>query len=75
MDVPESTPPQSTPPQSTPPQTGPGESDGPPPRRHDDQPILPAKSRDETDIGWGDYADSGDDDRLLRDRPPHWDNA
>jgi hypothetical protein len=38
-------------------------------------PILPAQSREDTDVGWGDYADRDDNDRLLRDRPPHWDNA
>jgi hypothetical protein len=35
-------------------------------------PILPAQSREDTDVGWGDYAERDDDDRLLRDRPPHW---
>ena len=38
-------------------------------------PILPAQSREDTDVGWGDYAGRDDSDRLLRDRPPHWDNA
>ena len=38
-------------------------------------PILPAQSREDTDVGWGDYAERDDSDRLLRDRPPHWDNA
>jgi hypothetical protein len=38
-------------------------------------PILPTQSREDTDVGWGDYADRDDDDRLLRDRPPHWDDA
>jgi hypothetical protein len=38
-------------------------------------PILPAQSREDTDVGWGDYAERDDNDRLLRDRPPHWDNA
>ena len=38
-------------------------------------PILPAQSREDTDVGWGDYADRDDNDRLMRDRPPHWDNA
>jgi hypothetical protein len=38
-------------------------------------PILPAQSREDTDVGWGDYGERNDDDRLLRDRPPHWDNA
>ena len=38
-------------------------------------PVLPTQSREDTDLGWGDYPDRDDDDRLLRDRPPHWDNA
>ncbi len=38
-------------------------------------PLLPAQSREDTDVGWGDYGDRDDDERLLRDRPPHWDNA
>jgi hypothetical protein len=38
-------------------------------------PILPTQSREDTDVGWGDYAERDDNDRLLRDRPPHWDNA
>ena len=38
-------------------------------------PILPAQSSEDTDVGWGDYAERDDNDRLLRDRPPHWDNA
>jgi hypothetical protein len=38
-------------------------------------PILPAQSREDTDVGWGDYGERDDNDRLLRDRPPHWDNA
>ena len=37
--------------------------------------ILPAQSREDTDAGWGDYRDPDDDDRLLRDRPPHWGNG
>jgi hypothetical protein len=37
--------------------------------------ILPAQSREDTDSGWGDYRDPDDDDRLLRDRPPHWGNG
>jgi hypothetical protein len=35
-------------------------------------PALPAQSSEDTDVGWGDYAEP-DDDWLLRDRPPHWD--
>jgi hypothetical protein len=38
-------------------------------------PVLPAQSREDTDVGWGEYREHDDDDRLLRDRPPHWDNA
>ena len=38
-------------------------------------PILPAQSREDTDAGGGDYAERDDNDRLLRDRPPHWDNG
>ena len=39
-------------------------------------PILPAQSREDTDVGWGDHGErDDDDDRLLRDRPPHWGNG
>ena len=37
----------------------------------DDEPVLPEQTRDDTDRGWGEHADSNDD-RLLADRPPHW---
>ena len=37
--------------------------------------VLATQSREDTDVGWGEYRDRDDDDRLLRDRPPHWDNA
>jgi len=37
--------------------------------------MLPTQSREDTDVGWGEYRERDDDDRLLRDRPPHWDNA
>ena len=54
----------------------------------DDQPVLPAQSEDETGIGWGeapeapgppgapgapDASEPDDDERLRRERPPHWD--
>lgn len=39
-----------------------------------DPPALPTRSTDETDTGWGDRPDRDDDDRLLQDRPPHWDD-
>jgi len=34
--------------------------------------LLPTQSSEDTDVGWGDYTEQGDD-WLLRDRPPHWD--
>jgi hypothetical protein len=37
----------------------------------DDEPVLPEQTRDDTDSGWGDSA-KDDDERLLRERPPHW---
>jgi hypothetical protein len=37
--------------------------------------VLATQSREDTDVGWGEYRERDDDDRLLRDRPPHWDNA
>jgi hypothetical protein len=38
----------------------------------DDDVVLPEQTRDDTDFGWGERADSNDD-RLLDERPPHWD--
>jgi hypothetical protein len=38
-------------------------------------PALLTQSREDTDVGWGEYRERDDDDRLLRDRPPHWDNT
>ena len=43
-------------------------------RRRSPRCWLP-QSREDTDVGWGDYRERDDDERLLRDRPPHWDNA
>jgi hypothetical protein len=37
------------------------------------EPALPERSREDTDVAWGDYPER-DDDRLNRDRPPHWDD-
>jgi hypothetical protein len=34
--------------------------------------ILPDQTVDDTDAGWGERRTS-DDDRLLAERPPHWD--
>ncbi len=45
----------------------------PGPRRPviDDAPLIPDRSADDSDTGWGDGSDSNDD-RLRRDVPPHW---
>jgi len=40
----------------------------------DDEPVLPVQSREDTDAGWGEPAEPDDDERLYRDRPPHWDS-
>jgi hypothetical protein len=34
--------------------------------------ILPDQTTDDTDAGWGERP-SGNDERLLAERPPHWD--
>jgi hypothetical protein len=46
-------------------------SAGPP--QPDIAPALPAQSREDTDAGWGEPPDPDDDERLYRERPPHWD--
>lgn len=39
----------------------------------DDLPVLPDQTADDTDGGWGEWRDGGDDDaRFLEERPPHW---
>lgn len=38
----------------------------------DDFVVLPEQSTDDTDLGWGERSGSNDE-RLLADRPPHWD--
>ena len=35
------------------------------------EPVLPEQSHEDTDIAWGEYPEP-DEDRLYRDRPPHW---
>ena len=56
------------------PDSTPGQPDGAVPDARDGIPVLPAQSSEDTDLGWGDYAERDDSDRLLRDRPPHWDD-
>ncbi|MBO4207377.1 hypothetical protein [Micromonospora echinofusca] len=34
--------------------------------------VLPEQTMDDTDRGWGESV-RGNDDRLLAERPPHWD--
>ena len=36
-------------------------------------PAVPEQSPEDTDAAWGEYRQP-DDDRLSRDRPPHWDD-
>jgi hypothetical protein len=38
-------------------------------------PVQPEQSREDTDAGWGEPAEPDDDERLYRDRPPHWDSV
>ncbi|MDM7830636.1 hypothetical protein [Cellulomonas edaphi] len=35
------------------------------------EPAIDLRSADDTDLGWGE-AGGGNDDRLQRDKPPHW---
>lgn len=35
--------------------------------------VLPEQTTDDTDRGWGEHPDGeDDDDRLIREKPPHW---
>jgi AcrR family transcriptional regulator len=47
----------------------------PPPADPDDEPVLPVVSPEDTDAAWGELAEPDDDERLYRDRPPHWDSV
>jgi hypothetical protein len=40
-----------------------------------DTPVLPVQSLEDTDAGWCERSEPSDDERLYRDRPPHWDSA
>lgn len=37
-------------------------------------PVVPEQSREDTDAEWGEYQERDDNERLYRDRPPHWDD-
>jgi hypothetical protein len=44
----------------------------------DEAAVLPDRTEDEKDVGWGgaewrEATDDADDERFLRERPPHWD--
>ena len=39
----------------------------------EDRPVLPKKSSDDTDEGWGEREPEDRDEQFRRDRPPHWD--
>jgi hypothetical protein len=39
----------------------------------DDRPVLPERSGDDTDEGWGERESEDRDEQFRRDRPPHWD--
>jgi hypothetical protein len=40
----------------------------------DDRPVLPVRSEDDSDTGWGEAPEPDDAERWQRDRPPHWDS-
>ena len=42
-------------------------------RDPDGKPVLPEQGKEDTDIGWGEQPEPDDDERLRRERPPHWD--
>jgi hypothetical protein len=50
-------------------------SEGHRPSGDPDSEVLPEQTRDDRDIGWGESLspdDRDDDERFLRERPPHW---
>jgi hypothetical protein len=64
--------PPDDPPPGDPPRASPPASAGPP-AAPDHRPVLPQRSSDETDAAWGEWPEPDDDERLRRDRPPHYD--
>ncbi len=34
--------------------------------------AVPERSADDTDLGWGDEDEDDSDERLTREKPPHW---
>jgi hypothetical protein len=39
--------------------------------RQSPEEVLPGRSADDTDVGWGDRSSEYDDDWYLAERPPH----
>lgn len=35
-------------------------------------PVLPGRAADDSDVGWGEPRGQDDDERFLREVPPHW---
>jgi hypothetical protein len=33
---------------------------------------APEQSTDDTDLGWGEQPDEDDDERIAREKPPHY---
>lgn len=46
----------------------PGAGGGPPA----EPPVLPDRAAEDRAEAWGDRTDEEDDERYLRERPPHW---
>jgi hypothetical protein len=34
--------------------------------------VLPDQTRDDSDVGWGEWRAADEDEHLLAERPPHW---
>jgi hypothetical protein len=59
---------------SMPPDTTPNQPASARPRDPDGAPLLPIGNPADSDAAWGDQPEPDDDERLTRDRPPHWDS-
>ncbi len=45
----------------------------PPPQVHEPEPpVIPQRSEDEQDLGWGEGSGGRPDEWYLGERPPHW---
>jgi hypothetical protein len=52
--------------------TGDRRRDGDADKTAPDEPrVLPDRSDEDTDLGWGELPESDDDERITRERPPH----